>query len=219
MPIPMLSADAPQKAFELCPEGSFQASLIRVYYCGTHANKFNPDSYPQKKIAFVFELDEPRSDGSGNFILSTTVTFSLNEKSGLTKLLKPVMGSSYPDKPGQNLDITTLLDMRVMVTVGHTTRGEKTYANILSLSRVPRGMVPFHPSSDSFVWSYDDPEDHRVPEWIRKFAAECIELNPSAAPAAKPQASQLDRQMAARFDATRVTGHAVDANATEDIPF
>lgn len=217
MPIPTLTASDPKKKYELCPEGTYQAALIRAYYCGRHANKYNPANPPQAKLVLVFELDEPLSDGSGNHIMSTTVTYSLNEKSGLTKLLKPVMGSSYPDKPGQQLDISTLIDMRVMLTVGHETRGEKTYANIAALARVPRGMVPFNPASDSFVWSYDDPTDQRVPEWVRKFCSECIELGgPATAPQA--QATKLDKQMADKFGATRVSGHAVNPDE-DDAPF
>lgn len=208
MPIPTLTAAAPKKKYELCPEGSYQACITRAYYCGTHANKFDPKNPPQKKIVFAFELDEPLTDGSGNHVMSTTVTFSLNEKSGLTKLLKPVMGSSYPDKPGQNLDINSLIDMRVMVGVTHSVNGDKTYANISGLTRVPRGMVPFNPSMDSFVWSYDDPADKRVPEWVAKFAAECNELGGNKTPS-KP-------------DSTRTNGHAIDSDPdghVDGIPF
>ena len=206
MPIPTLTAAAPKKKYELCPEGSYQACLTRAYYCGTHVNKFDVKNPPQKKIVFVFELDEPLADGSGNHVMSTTVTFSLNEKSGLTKLLKPVMGSKYPDKPGQNLDINGLLDMRDMLGVNHTTKDEKTYANISNLSQVPRGMVPFVPTMDAFVWSYDDSADTRVPEWVAKFAGECNELGGNKTPA--------------RPDSTRTNGHVVDPDGHVDgIPF
>ena len=125
------------------------------------------------------------------------------------------MGSTYPDKPGRQLDINALLDMRVMVAVSHSVNGDKTYANITGLARVPRGMAPFNPTMDAFVWSYDDPADKRVPEWVTKFAAECIELG--GVKAAPPTA--LDRDMKQRFDATRVSGHAVDAGNDDGIPF
>lgn len=214
MPVPTLTASEPKKKYELCPEGTYQAALIRAYYCGKHVNKYNPANPAQPKIVLAFELDEPLSDGSGNHVMSTTVTFSLNEKSGLTKLLKPVMGSSYPDKPGQTLDLNELIELRVMLTVSHETRAEKTYANIAGLARVPRGLAPFTPQLDSFCWSFDDPEDKRVPEWVRKFAGECLELGGPAQPTPAPaqaQAGKLEKQVAARFDASRVDG--------DDIPF
>ena len=47
MPIPTLTAAAPKKKYELCPEGSYQACITRAYYCGTHANKFDPKNPPQ----------------------------------------------------------------------------------------------------------------------------------------------------------------------------
>ena len=95
-----------------------------------------------------------------------------------------------------------------MVGVTHSVNGDKTYANISGLTRVPRGMVPFNPSMDSFVWSYDDPADKRVPEWVAKFAAECNELGGNKTPS-KP-------------DATRTNGHAIDSDPdghVDGLPF
>lgn len=214
MPIPTLSVSEPkpQKKYDICPEGNYQAALVRAYYCGRHANTYEPEKPPQKKVVLVFELDEPLPDGSGNYVMSTTVTFSVHELSGLTKLLKPVMGSSYPDKPGQTLDLNELIELRVMLNVSHKVKGEKTYANIAALTRVPRVMAPFSPKLDAFCWSYDDPEDKRVPEWVRKFCSERLELGgPVEAAPAPSQPSNLEKQVANRFDATRV-----DEN---DIPF
>ena len=209
MPIPTLTAVAPMKKYENCAEGTYQSCLIRAYYCGTHANKFEPANAAQKKIVLVFELDEPLPDGSGNYVMSTTVTFSVNEKSGLTKLLKPVMGSSYPDKPGQQLDINTMLDMRVMLTVSHQTKNDKTYANIAGLARIPRGLVPFNPTMDSFAWCYDDAADSRVPEWVAKFASECNELG-GVKTAPKPDSTHANGHVDQSYDSTGSTG---------DIPF
>jgi hypothetical protein len=209
MAIPVLTASAPAKKYELCPQVSTQGCLVRAYYCGTHPNKFEPSNMPMKKIVLFFELDEPRLDGSGNHVLNTTVTFSVNEKSGLTKLLKPAMGSNYPDKPGQSLDINALIDRLFLVQVSHTIKGDKTYANIGALTQVPRGMVPFSPTMDSFVWCYDDPADSRVPEWVAKFASECNELG-GVKTAPKPDSTHANGHVDHSYDSTGTTG---------DIPF
>jgi len=67
-------------------------------------------------------------------------------------------------------------------------------------------MVPFNPSMDSFVWSYDDAADKRVPEWVAKFAAECNELGGNKTPS--------------NPDQTRTNGHIIDPNDDGDgVPF
>ena len=201
MPIPVLTAFAPVKKFELCPQESVQGCLVRAYYIGTHTNKHEPSNKPMKKIILFFELDQPRMDGSGNHVLNTTVTFSVNEKSGLTKLLKPAMGSNYPDKPGQSLDINNLIDRLFNVQVIHTIKGDKTYANIGALTQLTRGMVPFSPTMDSFVWCYDDPADSRVPEWVAKLASECIELG-GVKTAPKPDSTHANGHIDQSYDST-----------------
>lgn len=178
MAIPALKFSSQStKPREICPEGTFQAELIRVYYCGLQENKFNLDN-PQPKIIFAFELDEPLLESDGNHILSTTVTYSLNEKSGLTKLLKPVLGSQFPDKPGQELDVDSLVGMKVMVTVSHTKKDDgRVFANIAGLARLPRGMQPFTATMDAFAWSCDDADDpntDKVPGWVKEFAEKRI---------------------------------------------
>lgn len=223
MPIPSLSyKDNSSKPRELCPEGTFQAELARIYYVGTQENKFNPEA-PQPKIIFVFELDEPMLESDGNHILSTTVTYSLNEKSGLTKLLKPVMGSAYPDKPGQQLDIDALVGLKVMVTVSHTHKDEKTYANIAGLARLPRGMQPFAATLDSFSWSCDDTNDpniDKVPQWVKDFADKRIEVQGQAsAPKAAFQVTNVPpRQPQRKQPPSMLPPPSVENNA-DDYPF
>lgn len=216
---PLSFSSYSSKPRELCPEGTFQAELIRIYYCGIQENKYNPES-PQPKIVFSFELDEPMLESDGNHILSTTVTYSLHEKSGMTKLLKPALGSAYPDKPGQELDVDSLVGMKVMVTVSHTQKADRTYANIEGLARLPRGMQPFTATQDAFSWSCEDlhdPNEHKVPKWIKEFAENRIDVQssrPAQAPAPQPQRQPFQATMT-------LAPQAASANVgnADDYPF
>jgi hypothetical protein len=158
-----------------CPEGSFPAAIVRVYYVGTQVNTYNPTYKPIGKIILVFELDEPLAEGDGNYRLSKSLSLSLGEKGGLYKLFKPVLGSTFPAE-GQQWSPESLLGLKVLATVAHTVKEGKTYANIESLGRIPRGMVPFEPQADEFCWSYDDPPRDGVPQWVVDLAAKCTEL-------------------------------------------
>jgi hypothetical protein len=180
MPIPTL-VNKPSKDFTPCPEGSYQGKIIRVYYVGTQINASNPTYKPQGKLILVFEVDEPVPGSDGNYKLSKTVSMSLNEKSGLYKLFKPVLGSAYPNE-NEPFNPEQLLSMRVMVNVTHTIKGDRTYVDISSLGRIPRGMVPFEPESDEFCWSYDDPKVEGIPQWVYDLAAKCLEVTGETPP-------------------------------------
>lgn len=186
------------------PEGTYQAIIQNIFYIGTQS-PLNPAYKPSKKMVIRFILDEPLGEQSDKYYsISTTVTFSLGDKSGLTKLFKPILGSAWPGE-GQSFDIESLLNLRVMVTITHTVKGDKTYANVASLGRLPRGMAPFDPTCDIFAWSYDDPPRDGVPEWVVKQAAQCHELTGQSAPV-----KEYRQPVAA--------GHAVDPDSA-DAPF
>jgi hypothetical protein len=208
MPIPSLkNVPGGGTDFKPCPIGTHSAVVTRLYYLGTQPSN-DPKYKPAKKIVIVFEIDEPLEPGSDkNFMLSTTVGFSLNEKSGLTKLFKPVLGARWP-KEGDNFDIETLLGLKCLVTVVHKQSGDKLYANVGSVGGLPRGMAPFETVTDEFCWSYDDAPRDGVPEWVKTAAAKCIELtglNNASVPVSTPGA------MSSR-------GHAVNPDA-DDSPF
>lgn len=175
MGFPKLTPQSSLPPRETCPEGTYQGELIRAYYIGTQVPK-NPAYKPSKKIMLVWEIDEPRTESDGNHLIITTVTYSLNEKSGLTRLLKPVLGKSFPVGQNDELDIPAMIGSRMMVAVTHSDHEGKTYANVASISPLPRGMAPFQATQDAFAWAYDDPADERVPEWVREKANECLEL-------------------------------------------
>jgi hypothetical protein len=206
MPIPMLKNNPGSGTgdYTPVPEGTYQAIVQNLFFIGTQPS-LNPKYKPAQKLVIRFIIDEPLGEQSDKFYsISTTVGFSLSEKSGLTKLFKPVLGSGWPPEGG-TLDPETLLNLRVMVTITHTAKGDKTYANVASLGRLPRGMAPFDPNCDIFAWSYDDPPRDGVPEWIIKQAAQCHELTGQSAPAKE-------------YRAPAPGGHKIDPTA-EDAPF
>ena len=206
MPIPMLKNNPGSGTgdYTPVPEGTYQAIVQNLFFIGTQPS-LNPKYKPAPKLAIRFVIDEPLGEQSDKFFtITTTVGFSLGEKAGLTKLFKPVLGSGWPPEGGQ-LDPETLLNLRVMVTITHTVKGDKTYANVASLGRLPRGMAPFDPNCDIFAWSYDDPPRDGVPEWIIKQAAQCHELTGQSAPVKE-------------YRAPAPGGHKIDPTA-EDAPF
>ena len=192
MPIPTLVKKT-AKEYTPCPEGSFQGKLVRIYYVGTQIDTYNPTYKPQGKLILVFELDEPVPGGNGNFRVFKKISTTLNEKSGFYKLFKPVLGSSYPNENG-SFNPEQLLSMRVLVNVTHTVKGDKTYTDISSLGRIPRGMVPFEPECDEFCWSYDDPPKEGVPQWVLDLAAKCIEITGEEPPKVVNHLTKVESQ-------------------------
>jgi hypothetical protein len=210
MPLPRLTvpsagrSDGPR---ELCPAENMRAKIIRIYFVGTQENTFEPNQKPVPKLVITFEADSQKSDGT-NHLLSMVVTYSLHEKSSLTKQFGSILGDKWPTKPGQSFDIAELVGLDCMVDVVHSAKKDGTLsAKIGKIGKLPRGFQPLESDMDQFLWSFDDPgamNDEKVPEWIRKMASESIEVTGRVVQMAKP--------------ALATRGHAVNPDA-DDSPF
>lgn len=212
MPLPRLvkkSGEAGPR--EVCPAENLRAIVTGIYFVGTQVNKFQPDQRPALKIVMRFEVDSQKTDGS-NHLLSSVFTYSLHERSALSKQFGPIMGNAWPQKDGDPFDLTILLGLPCMVDIKHNVKPDGTVsAKIDKISKMPRGFSPFETDSNQVVWCFDDPgamAAEGVPDWIKKMAEESVELagsNLSSVPASTP-------------GAVPARGHVVDPDGA-DAPF
>lgn len=180
MPLPKLVKTSGEGGpREVCPAENLRAVVTRIYFVGTQLNKFQPEQRPALKIVMSFEVDSQKSDGS-NHMLSSVFTYSLHERSALSKQFGPILGNQWPQKDGEPFDISSLLGLCCMVDIKHNTKPDGSVsAKIDKISKLPRGFSPFETDSNQSVWCYDDPgamDAEGVPDWIKKMAQESVEL-------------------------------------------
>jgi hypothetical protein len=183
------------KPRELCPAENMRGLITKICYVGTIPNTFEPDKEPSEQVVFFFELDCETTDNKRH-ILSKAMTFSLHEKSTLSKWFQPILGDKWP-KAGEPLNILDLAGISCMVSVVHyAKRDGGTGAKISSIGKLARGLSELESDSDVFIASFDDPtwdSDTRIPQWTKDMAAGNLEnqsknapkpvVNPSSKPA------------------------------------
>lgn len=162
---------------KLAPEGSHVARCYQIIDLGT---TMQDGMYPGKKrkVQFLFELplelavfDEAK--GAQPFYVRAMYTLSLHENASLRRDLESWIGKKLTDKEASEFNIFKLIGVPCLVNVVHVTRGENTYANIVSISPVVKGMKCPPQINPSVLFSSQAP-DMEVMKSLPEFIIEKI---------------------------------------------
>jgi hypothetical protein len=145
--------------FELTPSGSHVAVSYRVIDLGTQLVEYKGERKQQRKIMLSWELcDEFMKEGKNEglpFSIHKRYTFSSHEKSTLRKDLESWRGKPFTTDDFGKFDIGVLIGIGCMLSVVHAERNGKTYANISSIMRLPKGIAAKTPVNPTVYFSLD----------------------------------------------------------------
>ncbi len=154
----------------IVPAGTHVARLYRIVDLGTHYNEKFDKSSRQLELSWEFPLllhTFKEENGAQPLVVSKTVTRSLHEKSGLTKLLK----SWGVDISEDTFEMSQLFDIPCLLAVSHNVVGDKTYVNVDSAVPIPAGMDAPAPIKDNLTVDLEE-FDHsaygELPEWMQE---------------------------------------------------
>lgn len=202
--------------FERAPEGTHVARCISIVDMGMQTSTFSGEEKSAHKVHVAFELSHERDAKGRPFIVSKRYTVSLHEKASLRKDLEAWRGKSFSKDELAAFDLAKLCGVACMVTVKHTTSadGSKTYANIVAISGLPKGMEqPPNSESDPLVFTLSDPWNRdAVPEWL------ATKINWSGAAQAKPSAPAAQPQQVRRVP-RQPEPVAMAEDFNDEIPF
>lgn len=140
--------------FELPPAGTHLAACYRIIDLGTQESSYNGQAKRQHKILISWELPDERMTDGRPFTISQRYTWSAHEKSALRRDLESWRGVPFTDAdfgPG-GFDIKNILGKSCLLNIVHSP-GDKTYANIASISRLMKGMTPKPPVNETvYMW-------------------------------------------------------------------
>jgi hypothetical protein len=150
--------------FEPVPTGLHDAILIWIVDLGLQDTPWGE----KPRVMFTWELPRVLMEIDGEHkpkVLSRELSPFIHEKSNLGKYLFGWFGKM----PDGNIDLRTLAGQHCTVNVGHTTKGDKTYANIVSISPPTEQGKELVPYNDIIVWEFGkgQPLPETLPEWIR----------------------------------------------------
>lgn len=164
---------APKK---VVPAGSHVARCYSMIQIGTVESEYLGEKKVLHKVTIDFELPLETAvfrDGEVEkpFVISKEYTLSFNEKATLRKHLESWRGKAFTDAEAANFDITKLVGATCMLNIVHkaSADGSKTYANIASISPIPKGLTCPDQVNPTRILSYDNWSQEvfmSLPEWL-----------------------------------------------------
>lgn len=127
--------------FVPAPSGAHSAICVDVVDLGMLEVAFGGKKKTQHKIRIVWQIAELMPDNKP-FIVQKRYTLSLHEKAGLRKDLESWRGKSFTNEELQGFDLEVLLGVSCLLNVLQVNRDGDTYANVVSIMRLPKGMEP-----------------------------------------------------------------------------
>lgn len=185
------------------PAGTFIGVCYRFIDIGTQKTEYQGQTKMSRKVIISWELgDEPMDDGKP-FTVSKRYTWSMHEKAVLRHDLEGWRGKAFePADFGDNgFDTKKLLGAPCTLTITHTAKEGKTYANVASVGKIMKGLQPKPLHSETLYLSLEPGEFNqavfdKLSDGLKKLISaspEYIQLsNGSASKPAPALAEQLD---------------------------
>lgn len=127
-----------------------------------------------RKVLIGWELPDETIEIDGEMkprVLSKRYTANLSEKSNLRKDLASWRGRDFTPEELKAFDLKNIVGASCLITVIHSKNGEKTYANIQSIVKLPKGMPKGTLSEPPVIFDLDsDPVEKvdELPSWIQE---------------------------------------------------
>ena len=158
---------------QIAPEGAHVARCYQIIDKGTTFDEKWGNK--KRKVQFLFELPLETAifsedKGEQPFYVKTIFNLSMGEKASLRKFVESWVGKKMTDAQAADFDIIKLLGHPGMVNIAHNGKDDRTYANIMSISPLPKGMAC--PPAINELIAYDTTEHNdavfnKLPEFLQ----------------------------------------------------
>lgn len=129
--------------FEIVPAETTLAVCITVADLGLQRKDWAGQERIRPQIAIVWELPKLRMEDGRPFVISKVYTASLSEKANLRKDLKAWRGKDLSEAElKETYDFKKLLGQWCSLSIAHTEKDGKTYANISSIAKLMSELIP-----------------------------------------------------------------------------
>lgn len=140
---------------------------------GQYGEKIKPEVWirwetPDEIIDWT---DKDGNAQSGPRVIGNTYTVSLHENANLRGMLESWRGRQFTEEERKGFDITKLLGAPCMINVTHSEKNGKTYANVVSVTPLPKALKENPPKTSIGLLLYDDENVanyEQLPEWLQK---------------------------------------------------
>lgn len=182
------------------PAGNHLAACYRVIDLGTQQSEYLGETKHQRKVLISWELcDEfmETDEGPKPFTVHQRYTWSMHEKATLRHHLESWRGQALKDSDfGEGgFEIQNIIGKPCLVSVVHREAGGKTYANVSSVSKLPKGMQPQRPTNETVYLWLENGEFNRevynsLPDGLKETISKSPEYHEAVNPSGRTGNSQ-----------------------------
>jgi len=172
----MIEASSNSSDFKPVDAGTYVARCYSMVHIGTIEQEYMGEIKEQNKIRISWELPTElkvfkEEKGEQPQSVSKEFTLSMHEKANLRKSLESWRGKGFSEEEAKKFDVTKLLGKPCMLSVIHkVSKQGKTYAEISSVSTLPKGMTcpdQINPAFEFTFTPYDHEKFLSLPDWLR----------------------------------------------------
>jgi len=164
-------------SFEPIATGNYPARCYSMVHLGTIEENILGTLKKLNKVRITWELPTElkvfkEEKGEQPQVISKEFTLSLHEKSTLRGFLKNWRGKDFTDEEAKSFDIEKLVGAPCMLNITHKSKkdGSGVYAEIGSVSTMPKGFVCPEQINPNFIFTYenfDEDKFNNLPEFMR----------------------------------------------------
>lgn len=171
--------------FEPIATGNYPARCCSMIHIGTIDEVILGTQKTLNKVRITWELPTElkvfkEENGEQPHVISKEFTLSMHEKATLRNFLKNWRGKDFSEEEAKAFDIEKLIGAPCMLNITHkkSKDGTKTYAEIGSISTMPKGFPCPDQITPSFVWTYDDFNSEKfnaLPDYLKAKMVNSVE--------------------------------------------
>lgn len=175
------------KEFKLVPAGTHLARCCQFIHIGHVPNTFpGATTAVVNKIRLTWELPDETNvfsdeKGAQPFSMSKEYTLSMNDKANLRKVIESWFGAKLSDEEAAEFDTELLVGKPALITITHTVKGDKTYADVQNVTALPKSMTCPEPINKSSIltWENMSTEDfNKLPPFLQDKMKQAAEYGP-----------------------------------------
>lgn len=143
--------------FVLAPTGTHRAVCTQVIDLGTQFSAYYGKSAHKVVVGWEIDADEKGNDGKPLMVFKR-YTMSLHENAALRGHLEAWRGRAFTEKELEGFSLKNIIGKSCLVTVAHTKQTDRTYANVSTVTALPKGMTALEQVGKSILFDVEDPD-------------------------------------------------------------
>jgi hypothetical protein len=140
--MPIIAKAGGESNFEPAPAGTWAAVCVDVIDLGQQPVEYKGQEKLQHKVRIAWQLTEDAglTEDHQPMLAMRRYTLSLDERAALRKDLETWRGRKFTAQELNGWDIEAVIGVPCLLSISHTQRDGKTFANVDAVLRLPNGM-------------------------------------------------------------------------------